>query len=261
MHDCGDFGSVCVGAESQRVLTFVDLPRIIAVDRVGGRPVGILLRKSSNRRIVVSGAEVVGLCFLVEVLAAVAEGVVIVAGGCTRLVAEGIVVVILYDRAGGFEDADHIAVGIEQKITRRVAELSANEAKTPDIMPRLRAVGVLRHHIAAVQQEVGVLTRRALGSADAGGVVGVSVGRAALLQNGELVEAVVLIQLRAVGAAHSQEIAVGVVGVDRGCGRAADFLVLLRSVLLKVPLAYAECIVKFQSKSPREPQQITTHLQ
>ena len=53
----------------------------------------ILLGKSSNRGIVISGAEVVGLRFPVEVLAAVAEGVGIAAG--VLLIAEGVVGITL----------------------------------------------------------------------------------------------------------------------------------------------------------------------
>ena len=55
----------------------IDLLRIIAVDAVGRRPVGILLREAANGRIVVSCAEIVGLRLAVKVLAAVAERVLI----------------------------------------------------------------------------------------------------------------------------------------------------------------------------------------
>ena len=55
----------------------IDLLGIIAVNTVGSCPVGILLGEAANGRIVVSGAEVVGLRLAVKVLAAVAERVLI----------------------------------------------------------------------------------------------------------------------------------------------------------------------------------------
>ena len=55
----------------------IDLLRIIAVDAVSRRPVGILLGEAANGWIVVSGAEIIGLRLAVKVLAAVAERVLI----------------------------------------------------------------------------------------------------------------------------------------------------------------------------------------
>ena len=55
----------------------IDLLRIIAVDAVGRRPVGVLLGEAANGRIVVSCAEIIGLRLAVKVLAAVAERVLI----------------------------------------------------------------------------------------------------------------------------------------------------------------------------------------
>ena len=73
---------------------------------------GILLCKSSDCGVVVSGAEVVGFRFLVEVLTAVAEGIG-VATARVFLVAERIVVVAFCHRTGTVGKRDHIAVGVD----------------------------------------------------------------------------------------------------------------------------------------------------
>ena len=77
MHNRRDLRRVGVRFQAQLILAFIDLLRIIAVDAVGSRPVGILLREAANGRIVISRAEIVGLRLAVKILAAVAERVLI----------------------------------------------------------------------------------------------------------------------------------------------------------------------------------------
>jgi len=241
LHDCGDFGSVCAGTQTQCVLPLVDLSRIITIDRIGGRPVGILLGEPSDSGIVVPRAEVVGFCFLVEVLTAVAEWVGI-AGAGVLLVAESVVIVALFQRAAVIGKRDHIAVGVMEIILNALRRDAGDQVDTPGVDRRQHTVRTLTHHIAAIQQEVSAAICRALGCANAGGVVGVGRGSPALLQNGELVEAVVIIQLGTIGIALLQEIAIRVVGVDGGGGSAARGLLFLRqTVVLVVGVAAESC--------------------
>ena len=77
LHDGSDLRCIGVRFQAQFVLVLIDLLRIIAVDAVSRRPVGILLREAANGRIVISRAEIVGLRLAVVILAAVAERVLI----------------------------------------------------------------------------------------------------------------------------------------------------------------------------------------
>ena len=77
LHDGSDLRRVGVRFQAQLILALVDLLGIVPVDRIGSRPVGILLREAANGRIVISRAEIVGLRLAVKVLAAVAERVLI----------------------------------------------------------------------------------------------------------------------------------------------------------------------------------------
>ena len=73
LHDGGDLRCIGVRFQAQLVLALVDLLGIIAVDRIGSRPVGVLLGEAADGRVVIPRAEVIGLRLAVEVLAAVAE--------------------------------------------------------------------------------------------------------------------------------------------------------------------------------------------
>ena len=77
LHDGSDLRRVGVRFQAQLILALVDLLGIVPVDRIGSRPVGILLREAATGRIVISRAEIVGLRLAVKVLAAVAERVLI----------------------------------------------------------------------------------------------------------------------------------------------------------------------------------------
>ena len=73
LHDSSDLRRIGVCFQAQLILALVDLLRIIAVDAVGRRPVGILLGKTADIGIVIPRTEVIGLRLAVKVLAAVAE--------------------------------------------------------------------------------------------------------------------------------------------------------------------------------------------
>ena len=73
MHDGGDLRCIGVRLQPQLILALVDLLRIVAVDRIGGRPMGVPLGEAADIGIVIPRAEVIGLRLAVEVLAAVAE--------------------------------------------------------------------------------------------------------------------------------------------------------------------------------------------
>ena len=77
LHDGGDLRCIGVRLQAQLVLALVDLLGIVAVDRIGGRPVGVLLGETADVGTVISGTEIIGLRLAVEVLAAVAERVAI----------------------------------------------------------------------------------------------------------------------------------------------------------------------------------------
>ena len=77
LHDGGDLRCIGVRLQAQLVLALVDLLGIVAVDRIGGRPVGVLLGEAADIGIVIPCAEIVGLRLAVEVLAAVAERIAI----------------------------------------------------------------------------------------------------------------------------------------------------------------------------------------
>ena len=181
---------------------------------------GILLRESTDSWVVVSGSEVVRSRFLVENLAAVTEEVGITGEGLF-LITEGIVGITLDELSVAIGDADHVAVGIEEEIAHAVAKLAADGVDAPDVVSNELIIGIFRHHIPAIQQEIGIRVCGALGGADALRVVGIAYGNARLSQQDKLTEAVVGILLRAAGRALFRQIAVGIVGIDRGCGRTA----------------------------------------
>ena len=62
LHDGGDLRCIGVRLQAQLVLALVDLLGIVAVDRIGGRPVGILLSEAADIGIIIPRAEVIGLC-------------------------------------------------------------------------------------------------------------------------------------------------------------------------------------------------------
>ena len=193
----------------------------------------ILLRKPPDRGIVISGAEVVGSGFLVEILAAVAEGVGIGLAG-VLLVAEGIVVVALFQNAAAAGENGNIPVGVIEVVPNQGTEEAPDQVDAPDIVRSLLAVRILRHHIPAIQQEVGVGVLRMFGRSDAGSVVGISRGFRSLRHSGKLIEAVVPIPHSTVGVALLQKIAVCIVGVNR-CGRyAASVCYLLRQTVVLI---------------------------
>ena len=72
MHDGGDLRRIGVRLQAQLVLTFVDLLGIIAVDRIGSRPLGVPLGEAADIGIIIPRAEVIGLRLAVVVFAAVA---------------------------------------------------------------------------------------------------------------------------------------------------------------------------------------------
>lgn len=80
LHDRGNLRRIGIRFQSQLVLTLVNLLRIVAVDAVCGIPMRILLGEAANIGVVISCAEVVRAGFGVEVLAAVAERVLVLRG-------------------------------------------------------------------------------------------------------------------------------------------------------------------------------------
>ena len=60
LHHRGDLRNVCVGLYAQSVLVLVCFLRVVSVDAVCVRPVGVLLREPTYGGGVVSCAEVVG---------------------------------------------------------------------------------------------------------------------------------------------------------------------------------------------------------
>ena len=81
-----------MGNTAQRVFILSELLGLVAVDHVGGIPVGVLLRKPSHARIVVPRPEIIRPALHIEILAAVSEWVG-VGSHAVFLVAEGVVVV------------------------------------------------------------------------------------------------------------------------------------------------------------------------
>ena len=77
LHDSSDLRRVGVRFQAQFVFALIDLLRIIAVDAVSSRPVGVLLGEAADGRIVIPRTEVIGFRLAVKVLAAVAERVLI----------------------------------------------------------------------------------------------------------------------------------------------------------------------------------------
>ena len=77
---------------------------MISIEHIPGIPVSILTEESACGRVILPGAEVIGPRLLVPVFAAVAEGVIQLCGFARlvfRFVAEGVVVVVQKDAAGG----------------------------------------------------------------------------------------------------------------------------------------------------------------
>ena len=99
LHDSSDLRRVGIRFQAELILALVDLLGIVPVDRIGSRPVGILLGEAANGWIVVSCAKVVGLRLAVKVLAAVAERVLIQRVR-TLLYAERIVIIGPCARSG-----------------------------------------------------------------------------------------------------------------------------------------------------------------
>ena len=77
LHDGGDLRRIGIRFQAQFVFALVDLLGIIAVDRIGGRPMGVLLGETADIGIIIPRAEVVGLRLAVVVFAAVAERIAI----------------------------------------------------------------------------------------------------------------------------------------------------------------------------------------
>ena len=72
LHDGGDLRGIGIRFQPEFIFALVDLLGIIAVDRIGGRPVGVLLGEAADIGIVIPRAEIVGLCLAVVIFAAVA---------------------------------------------------------------------------------------------------------------------------------------------------------------------------------------------
>ena len=72
LHDGGDLRGIGIRFQPEFIFALVDLLGIIAVDRIGGRPVGVLLGETADIGIVIPRAEIVGLRLAVVVFAAVA---------------------------------------------------------------------------------------------------------------------------------------------------------------------------------------------
>ena len=121
-------------------------------------------------------------------------------------VAEGIVGVAFGYRAAAVGEGDNITMSIMEIVVRSVCRFAIHQIDTAQIDGGQRIVRALAHHIAAIQQEVGVSLAHLLGNADTGSVVAIRRTGVALLQNDQLVEAVVLIQLRTVNRTLAQEI-------------------------------------------------------
>ena len=109
------------------------------------------LREPAQRRIVVSGSQIVFSGLSVVVLAAVAEGVGVV-DVLDLFVAKGIVGVGFGDCAGWIGQVYDIAVGVVEVVILAVASCAANQICAAEIGGINGAAVLLGHHIAAVQQ-------------------------------------------------------------------------------------------------------------
>ena len=100
LHHRGDLRNVCVGLYAQSVLALVCFLRVVSVDPVCVRPVGVLLCETAYGGGVVSCAEVVGAGLSVVVLTAVPERVGVVRIRCglvaERVIGVGLVFTIPY---------------------------------------------------------------------------------------------------------------------------------------------------------------------
>ena len=100
LHHRGDLRNVCVGLYAQSVLPLVCFLRIVSVDAVCVRPVGVLLCETAYGGGVVSCAEGVGAGLSVVVLTAVPERVGVVRIRCglvaERVIGVGLVFTIPY---------------------------------------------------------------------------------------------------------------------------------------------------------------------
>ncbi len=90
LHDGGDLRRIDIPACPKRVFILSDLLGLIAVDHVGGVPVGVLLRESSDAGIIIPRTEVVSSALYVEVFSAVPKRVG-VGADAVFLVAESVV--------------------------------------------------------------------------------------------------------------------------------------------------------------------------
>ena len=183
----------------------------------------IFLREAADGWVVVAGSQVVVASFKVQVFAAVAEGVGVEAVR-VLLIAEGVVVVFLVDRAVGVGGGDNIAVSVEEVVFGFTTACPADEVDAAQIIVGDGVVLHFCHHVAAVQEIGRPEVVHPLGCPDSLGVVGIGHTGSIHGQGDQLIEAVV-----GVGCAAGfiltmgrgglcQGVAVGVISIGSGDG-------------------------------------------
>ena len=137
LHDSSDLRRVGVRFQPELILALVDLLRVVAVDAVGSRPVGILLGEAAGGGIVISGAEIIGLRLAVKVLAAVAERIAIQRVRIL-LYAERIVIISPCARSGAVRQSGVFRVGgqdlpflLSRQLLRRHRDVQPLDLQVP----------------------------------------------------------------------------------------------------------------------------------
>ena len=127
----------------------------------------VLLRKSSDARVIVPRTEVVRPALYIEIFSAVTEGVG-VGTHAVFFVAESIVVVGLRLRSGGADKAHHVPVGVEG-VVFSCACGAGNQICATKVRGRKRVILQFGNNVPAVQQVARQRVPRQLRRTDKGG--------------------------------------------------------------------------------------------
>ena len=93
---------------------------------------GVSLRESTHRGIIISRSQVILICLLVQVFPAVAEGIG-VGSSLVLLVAESVVGICFRAVAGGVGEVYHIPMGIVQVVLGGAAHRLGDQVDAPEV--------------------------------------------------------------------------------------------------------------------------------